>query len=33
MTHAFEWTAPTRGLDHVTGADGTTFAPLNVSKL
>lgn len=32
-THSFEWTAPTRGLDHIKGSDGTEFAPLNVTRL
>jgi hypothetical protein len=31
-THSFEWTGPSKGVDHIKASDGTEFAPLNVSR-
>ena len=31
-THSFEWTSPTKGVDHITDESGKKFNPLNITR-
>ena len=31
-THSIDWTSATKGVDHIKGADGQEFPPINIAK-